>query len=166
MKKTFSVMLLLAIGFILAGCWSSPSTSSTNTNLSSSSPSSASTNNSSEQRISYFNSIAEEGQRYMFQDNEGKLKPFIVTQYNGINGRIWILHQIQSTDRDYYIIDTWMIRSPSFDDYYYVPFFGGLTIRHVTNDIWHIQIGDNGEYVTMIKAPEGFWKEAYLDAKV
>jgi len=36
-------------------------------------------------------------------------------------------------------------------------------IRHVTRDIYEIRWGRNVKNVTRVKAPEGFWSNAYLD---
>ena len=49
-----------------------------------------------------------------------------------------------------------------FREHFVVPdFAGGAVIRRVNNDTWAI----DDEYVTMIEAPNGFWTDAFLDAR-
>ena len=155
MKKEFFVMLILAYSFIISGCLSSPY------------PSSAVTSNTSDQPPSYFNSIAEDGQRYMFKNKEGGLEPIIIAQYPG-RPLLWSVYIVNRTDIENYIIDLTIIPNPIFNDYFSTARYGYLTIRHINNDNWRISRNNAtvDEYVTMIKAPEGFWAEAYLDITV
>jgi hypothetical protein len=118
------------------------------------------------QRNSYFLSIAQDGQRYMFQNKQGELRPFIIVQTQTRTGTKWRLHYIEKVDAANYIIKTFMVTVCDFDDDFYPGLLSGLRIRHVTNDTWEISYTEkkvSPEYVKMIKAPDGF-KDAYLDS--
>jgi hypothetical protein len=98
------------------------------------------------------------GERYLFQNKQGSIKPYLVCKSNNSS----YLFLIEDTDSDNLIIRVFWINSVPFDDYFVMPSFVegyASVIRHVTRDIYDI----DGEYVTMIKAPKGFWSDAYLD---
>ena len=117
-----------------------------------------------QERVSHFNSIAEDGQRYLFIDGTGNIFPAIIVQNGYERGfRSWHLNYIKSTDRIHNVIEAFCVTTPDFDDYYNTWIYGGMTFRHLTNDVWSIFFQGKTEYYTFIKA-EGFWAEAYLDA--
>jgi hypothetical protein len=103
------------------------------------------------------------GERYLFEDKQGGIKPFLVCTRNTRGENVPSLHLIQRIDTDNLIITTFVITAPFDFNFFVIPSFvssWGKYIRHITKDVYDI----DGEYVTMIKAPKGFWTDAYLDA--
>jgi hypothetical protein len=101
------------------------------------------------------------GERYLFEDKQGDIKPFLVCTRNSRGENVPSLHLIQRIDTDNLIITTFLLIGRFDFKYYEIPGFvssWGKYIKHITRDIYDI----DGEYVTMIQAPEGFWTDAYL----
>jgi hypothetical protein len=167
MKKVFVFRifaLVLVVGFVASGCQTSPS------NFPSApapaSPATAISSGgggvSSPRNPPHFNAVAEDGERYMFLNNQGYLLRYIIVQQETPRGIVWLLNVIHRIDKDFNIISARQLTMPVFNDNFFSRFFGVIQIRHVTNDVWEV----DGELVRMIRAPEGFWQNAFLDLTV
>jgi len=111
------------------------------------------------QQNTNFDGIFENGERFMFRTANGSLKSYIVLTLNEKS----VLIVISRTDTVHNIINgIWFMEQ--FTDNYKVPSWASGTgkdeyIIHITNDIYRI----GNEYMRKVKAPQGFWSNAFLD---
>jgi len=122
-------------------------------------------NISSQQRINY-NEIIEKGERFLFRNTGGSFESYMVVTFNNTS----ILIVFYRADTVHNIINGIWFMQP-FTGSFTVPAFASPSevdthIRHVTRDIYELRWGRNVKNVTKIKAPEGFWSNAFLDLEL
>ena len=119
--------------------------------------------NAFSQEVNDSDNIFESGERFVFQNGEGSIERFMFLKLNNE----MLLVVITRVDRDFNIIEGFNLWDFDGTSYYYdIPgYAGGGSINHVHDDVYKVtsRKGRESEYTRMIKAPEGFWSDAFLN---
>ena len=160
---SFGMAALMAFGMVVAGCYSPPEPLHPYSTAAIAEPNESQGENIAAQQS--FDSVAIfNGERYMFLHKDGWFAAYMICKLG--DESILIAIDNERTDFDHNIIAGYWF-GELFNGSFDVPFRATTTgekgyIEHINEDLYELRTGKRHDYFTLVKAPKGFWSNAFL----